>query len=80
MPMTTGTLMAVMGGIFAVSGFFIGRRFATMTPEKAAEMERKNGGKPVDLNGLRLIGKVQMISAPVIGAVLAYMGLTGMAG
>ena len=78
--MTTGALMAVMGGILAVSGFLIGRRFATMTPEKAAEMERKSGGKPVDLKGLRLIGKVQMISSPIIGAILAYMGLTGMAG
>jgi hypothetical protein len=78
--MTTGTLMAVMGGIFAVSGLLIGRHFAMLTPEKAAEMERKNGGKPVDLNGLHLIGKVQMISAPIIGAILAYIGLSGMAG
>jgi hypothetical protein len=78
--MTTGTLIAVMGGLFAVSGVLIGRYFATITPEKAAEMEKRNGGKPVDLKGLHLIGKVQMISAPVIGAILAYIGLSGMAG
>ena len=77
--MTNGTLMAVLGAIFAVSGFLIGRHFASLTPEKAAEMSQKSG-KPVDLKGLHLIGKVQMISAPVIGAVLAYLGLTGMAG
>ena len=76
--MTTGNLIAVMGGLFAVSAFLIGRHFATLTPEKAAVMERKNGGKPIDLNGLHLIGKVQMISAPIIGAILAYMGLSGM--
>jgi hypothetical protein len=78
--MTTGTLMAVLGAIFAVSSFLIGRYFASLTPEKAAEMEAKNGGKPVDLKGLHLIGKVQMVSAPIIGGILAYVGLSGMAG
>ena len=78
-PMTNGTLIAVLGGIFAVSGLLIGRHFASLTPEKAAAMSEKSG-KPVDLNGLHLIGKVQMISAPVLGAILAYMGLSGMAG
>ncbi len=77
--MTTGTLIAVMGAIFAVSGFLIGRHFVSLTPEKAAEMYRKSG-KPVDLDGIHKIGKVQMISAPIIGAILAYIGLSGMAG
>lgn len=77
--MTTGTLIAVMGGLFTVSAFLVGRYLATLTPEKAAEMGRKSG-KPVDLKGLHLIGKVQMVSAPVIGGILAYVGLSGMAG
>ena len=77
--MTNGTLIAVLGAIFAVSGFLVGRYFASITPEKASEMYRKSG-KPVDLNGLHTIGKVQMISAPIIGAILAYVGLSGMAG
>ena len=78
--MTTGTLIVILAAVFTVSTFLIGRYFASLTPEKAAEMERKNGGKPVDLKGLHLIGKVQMVSAPVIGGILAYVGLSGMAG
>ena len=77
--MTTGILIAVLGAIFAVSGFLIGRHFASLTPEQATKMQAK-GGKEVDLAGLHLVGKVQMISAPVIGAILAYIGLSGMAG
>jgi hypothetical protein len=77
--MTTGTLIAVLGAILAVSSILIGRHFASLTPENAAEMSRKSG-KPVDLKGLHLIGKVQMVSGPVFGAILAYIGLSGMAG
>ena len=75
--MTKGNLLVLLAAIFTVSAFLVGRYFATLTPEKGAEMERKSG-KPVDLKGLHLIGKVQMASAPVIGAILAYMGLSGM--
>jgi hypothetical protein len=75
--MTTGTLLVILAAVFAVSAFLVGRYFATLSPEKAAEWERKSG-KPVDLDGLRLIGKAQMISAPVIGGILAYIGLSGM--
>ncbi len=76
--MTTGTLLVILGAIFAVSGFLIGRYFTSLTPEKAAKMQKP--GRPVDLAGLHRIGKVQMISSPIIGAILAYVGLSGMAG
>lgn len=77
--MTNGTIIAVLGAVFAVSSLLAGRYMASITPEKAAEMSRKSG-KPVDLKGFHLIGKVQMISGPVIGVILAYVGLSGMAG
>ena len=76
--MTTGTLIAILGAIFAVSSLLIGRYFATLTPDRAARMQKP--GREVDLEGLHRIGKVQMISGPIIGAILAYVGLSGMAG
>ena len=77
--MSNGSLIAILGGVFAVTSLLAGRYMASISPEKAAEMSRKSG-KPVDLKGMHLIGKVQMVSGPVIGALLAYVGLSGMAG
>jgi hypothetical protein len=59
-----------------VTDFLIGRYFATMTPERVAEVWK---GRPVAVDQVHLMGKILMISAPILFALLAGMGLSGMA-
>ena len=70
------TWLLILGGIYFVTSFLTGRYFATLTPESAAKF--KKGDRPAALKEFHLIGKVMMISAPVIPALFAWMALSGM--
>ena len=70
------TWLLILGGIYLVTSFLAGRYFATLTPERAAKF--KNGDRPTALKELHLIGKIMMVSAPLISALFAWMALSGM--
>ncbi|MDP9422931.1 MAG: hypothetical protein M3Q19_08885 [Pseudomonadota bacterium] len=76
--MTNGTLVAILGAVTAASTFMIGRYYATRPPEWAAELERKNGGKPYDLAQLHRTGKFMMWNAPILLVIFLGIGLSGM--
>lgn len=71
------TLMLVSGAAFCVMTFLLGRYFASMTPERAAEIWKDNPAAQKEVN---LFGKIMMISGPAIFGVLAWVALSGMAG
>jgi len=73
----TGAIMVAAGAVVGVTDFIIGRHFATMTPERAAETWK---GRPVSIDQVHLMGKVLMFSAPVFFLLLSWVGLSGMAG
>ena len=77
---TNGTLILIIGVITAALDFLIGYYLATRSPEWAIEMSRKNGGKPYDMAQLRRTGKFMMWNAPILLAIFAGIGLSGVAG
>jgi hypothetical protein len=69
------TLMLALGAASCVMTFLLGRYFASMTPERAAEIWKD---KPAAQSEAKLMGKILIFSAPAIFAVLLFVALSGM--
>ena len=69
------TLMLALGAVSCVLMLLLGRYFASMTPERAAEIWKDNPAVQREVN---LFGKIMMFSGPLILAVFVYAALSGM--